>query len=186
MQSAIWRICFFECVRGLRGFGLMCSSGTALTGRMRAGEDGFWRLPVCSRPSDRRQCWMGFLFDRMGQLLLNAELARKKIWRDPAMDFYEALHCRPHPSGVPPSLWRYLGRVCITRPLRLSRPGTNNIIGASNISTTTSQKATSLTHSRPALWPHNLVLRGGIPACGDGLLIVGSKTCRSGGDAPVR
>src|SRR5262249_20241776 len=94
MQSAIWRICFLECVRGLRGLGLMCSSSTALTGRMRAGEDGLWRLPVCSRPSDRRHCWTGFVFDRMGWLLLYSDLARKKIWRDLAMDFYEAPDCR--------------------------------------------------------------------------------------------
>src|SRR5262245_43431749 len=114
MLSAIWRICFLECVRGLRVFGLMCSSGKALTGRMRSGEGGFWRLR--SRPSDRRQCWMGFLFDRMGQLLLNAELARKKIWRDPAMDFYEALHCRnlTHRASRPHfgATWR---SICIPR-----------------------------------------------------------------------
>src|SRR5262245_4062545 len=111
MQSAIWRICFFEWVRGLRGFGLMCSSSTGLTGRMKAGEDGFWGLSVYSRPSDRRHCWMGFLFDNMEQLLLNAELARKKIWRDPDDGFLRgsALQ-KPHPSGVPPSLWRYLAK----------------------------------------------------------------------------
>src|SRR5215475_7684728 len=98
---------------------------------------------------------------------------------------------KPHPSGVTPSLWRYLAKYLHpagsrkfgpARPLRLSRPGTTNIIGASNISTTTSQKATSLTHSRPAFWPHNLVLRGGIPACGDGQSIFGFETCQSGGD----
>jgi hypothetical protein len=119
--------------------------------------------------------------------LLNAELARKKIWHDPAMDFYEALHCRnlTHRASRPHfgATWR---SICIPReagnfdlldPFASRNQAFFNIISPSNISTTTSQKGTfSVAIS------HKLVLRGGIPACGGGPLIFGfensPKRCR--------
>ena len=48
MLSAIWRICFFECVRALRGLGLSASGETHLISYpSEAFMDALiWRLPV--------------------------------------------------------------------------------------------------------------------------------------------